>query len=107
MKSSYWYRPAAVHCFRTFFRYKRDGAIPTSPAKKRRHDAVRQTLEQFSEWDRRLLEDYFSAPWGTDVDLVKEIAARSHVPEFALWRTIHAAQRALFVVLGVLDENED
>ncbi|MBE5788222.1 MAG: hypothetical protein E7325_01000 [Clostridiales bacterium] len=98
-----WYQSAGTHLFRTYYFHEKQGLLPSTPGKLRRHEAITNVLNKFSERDQEILKIYFSSEWGHDLDAVQQCTERYEVPEFMIWRTIHRAQRALCDALYLTD----
>lgn len=98
-----WYRTAAVHIYRTFFKFRHDEREPDSEQKQYSFALCEAVLAGFSDFECQFLEDYFSCPWGTDQQVVDRYVAQTDATETTLFRTVFDANRRLFELAGLLE----
>lgn len=101
-----WWRTAAVHFFRVYFRYLNEGLKPDTPSRQKAHFLCETVINTFSQEQRDFLQGYYTAKWGEDKEYVQQYSRQSGIGEVKLWRLVEDANRMLFESAGLLEPKQ-
>ena len=101
-----WYRTAAVHLWRTYFRYQLDGRQPDTEQKKKTFFLCESAFSEMADYEQKFLPLYYTSKWNEDEQFVENYAARTGISTTTLWRTVYDSNRRLFELAGMLEPKE-
>ena len=98
-----WWKGAATHIWRVYFRFQRDGRQPDSDQKRKTFYLCNQILQEFNEDDVAFIAGYFQSPWGHDAEYLMEYADRTAIGTTYLWSLVEDCNRRFFEETGLLE----
>ena len=101
-----WYKTAAVHMWRTYFRYQEDGREPDTVQKQKMFFLCESAFSQMADYEKKFLPGYYLSKWNSDEEYVEKYSARSGISTITLWRTVYGSNRMLFELAGLLEPKE-
>lgn len=110
MKSIEWWRGAATHMWRTYFKLQRDGfdwEKLTEPDKKFYAICNHVFLKDFVKTDQDILKMYFTTRWGDDQYAVEDYSLKNMIPTKVIWMVIRRANRIIMEECGFLERKDD
>ena len=103
MKHVTWWKGAATHIWRVYFRFQRDGLKPDTVSKKKSFLLCDEIIRDLSETERDFLSGYFTSQWGHDAEFVETYSKESGIGTVRLWRLVEDANREFFERVGLLE----
>ena len=103
MPEQEWWKGASTHIWRTFFRFKMDGRQPDTQPKKKVFGYCETAFSQMTDEEKSFITEFFSCPWGTEKEFVMEYSSKTGIKQYALWKSVHNANRRIFELAGLLE----
>ena len=101
-----WFRTAAVHIWRTYFKYQADHRAPDTPAKVNSFRLCNAVRSGWADYEERFLPLYYTSPWNGDEAFVEQYSRQTGISTLTLWRSVFDSNRRLFEMAELLDPKD-